>query len=215
MFRELLSGPQRTLVNDAIDELLQMVRHGEHMFGAASASLLDGAPVQDVSKEDRDVHLGERMVRRLVFEHLTINPQQDLAASLSLLSVVHDVERIGDYAKSLSELMQFGQVCQEESRHRQMCRDLRDRVKPLFAKTLEGLRESDVDACREVMRIHEEVKKGTDELMAEVMADADAGRGAVLCTVVSRYIRRVSAHLSNVASSVVNPLDQLAHKEAP
>jgi len=215
MFRELLSGPQRTLVNDAIDELLQMVRHGEHMFGVASASLLDGAPVQDVSKEDKDVHLGERMVRRLVFEHLTINPQQDLAASLSLLSVVHDVERIGDYAKSLSELMQFGQVCQEESRHRQMCRDLRDRVKPLFAKTLEGLRESDVDACREVMRIHEEVKKGTDELMAEVMADADAGRGAVLCTVVSRYIRRVSAHLSNVASSVVNPLDQLAHKEAP
>ncbi len=214
MFRELLRGPQRSLVNDAIEELLQMVAHGEHMFAAASASLLDGEPVQDVSKEDRDVHLGERMVRRLVFEHLAVNPQQDLAASLAVLSVVYDVERIGDYAKGLLELMQYGEVCSQESRYRQMCRDLRDQVKPLFGRTLEGLKESDSDACREVMRIHEEVKKGSDVVMSAVMADDSADRGAMLCAIVSRYIRRVSAHLSNVASSVVNPLDQLSHKEA-
>ena len=85
---------------------------------------------------------------------------------------------------------------------------------PLFACTLEGLKNSDADACREVMRTHERVKKGTDEVMSAVMADPEADRAAMLCAIVSRYIRRVSAHLSNVASSVVNPLDQLSHKEA-
>lgn len=213
MFRELLRGPERSLVNDAVDEMLRMVAHGEHMFIAASAALLDGAPIPDVSKEDRDVQLGERMVRRLVFEHLAVNPQQDLAASLAVLGVVHDVERIGDYAKSLLELMKYGEACSEDSPYRQMCRELRDKVAPLFGKTLQGLRDSDGAACREVMRIHEEAKKQSDKVMDAVMADPGAGRAALLCATVSRYIRRVSAHLSNVASSVVNPLDQISHKE--
>jgi len=214
MFRDLLRGPRRSLVNDAIDELLRMVEHAEHMFDTASAALLDGAPVPDISREDQDVNVGERMVRRLIFEHLMVNPQQDLPSSLAVLGVVHDVERIGDYAKGLLELHQYSQVCSGESRYHQMCRELRDTVKPLFGKTLKGLRDSDAQACREVMRIHREVKAGTDKVMDAVMGDAEADRTALLCTIVSRYIRRVSAHLSNVASSVVNPLDQLAHKEA-
>lgn len=213
MFRDLLRGPKRSLVNDATDELLHMVEHAEHMFDTASAALLDGGPVPDIAREDQDVNVGERMVRRLIFEHLMVNPEQDLPASLAVLGVVHDVERIGDYAKGLLELHQYSPVCSGESRYHQMCRDLRDQVKPLFGKTLEGLRESDAEVCREVMRTHREVKAGTDRVMDAVMADPEAGRGALLCTIVSRYIRRISAHLSNVASCVVNPLDQLAHKE--
>jgi hypothetical protein len=46
------------------------------------------------------------------------------------------------------------------------------------------------------------------------MEDEDAGRDAVLFTLTSRYLRRVSGHLSNVSSSVVNPLDQLAGRAA-
>jgi phosphate uptake regulator len=127
--------------------------------------------------------------------------------------VVHDVERIGDYAKGLLELMKYGEACSGENRYRQMVRDMRDQVEPLFGRTLKGLRESDGDACREVMRTHRQVKAASDEVMDAVMGDAAADRSAFLCAIVARYIRRVSAHLSNVASSVVNPLDQLAHKE--
>ena len=65
-------------------------------------------------------------------------------------------------------------------------------------------------AAREVMEKHLEVKKRTDDLLKAAMEDEDAGRDAVLFTLTSRYLRRVSGHLSNVSSSVVNPLDQLA-----
>ncbi len=41
------------------------------------------------------------------------------------------------------------------------------------------------------------------------------GREAIVYAVASRYMRRVSGHLSNVATAVINPVDQLAGKEAP
>ena len=91
-----------------------------------------------------------------------------------------------------------------------MCREIHAEIMPFFGLTLKALRDSDPDAARKVMEKHLEVKKRTDDLLKAAMEDEDAGRDAVLFTLTSRYLRRVSGHLSNVSSSVVNPLDQLA-----
>jgi phosphate uptake regulator len=61
----------------------------------------------DIAEKDETINVGERMVRRMVAQHLTINPEQDLPSSLVLISIVHDVERIGDYTKGLIELSRF------------------------------------------------------------------------------------------------------------
>lgn len=217
MFKEILGRKKRrTLVHDAIDEVLDMLTRAERMFGVVCGGMLaSGESGQvDVSQDDKEINIEERIVRRMIFEHLTLNPEDDLPASLALISIVHDVERIGDYCKGLMELHQWDDLCSGESRYAQMCGDLCEMIAPLFPQSLEAMRESDAELARQVMRRHEEIKIQTDQVLAASMGDAEVNRETLLYTLAARLLRRVSAHLSNVVSSVANPLDRLAGKEA-
>lgn len=217
MFREILnSKKRRTLVYDAIDEMMEMLTRAQKMFGTVCRRMTsaDDSPRDDVSQDDRELNIEERIVRRMIFEHLALNPEADLPASLALVSIVHDVERIGDYCKSLIELDQWDHLCSAESRYAQMCNELCERIAPLFPQTLEALRESNAELARQVMRQHEEIKIQTDQVLYAAMEDDRANRETLLYTLSARLLRRVSAHLSNVASSVANPLDRLGNKEA-
>ena len=211
MMKELWSGRKLSgLVYDALQEVYGMLEREEGMFGSACDALMsDRPPAVDVVHEDEDINVGERMVRRMVVEHLTLNPDRDLPTSLVLISIVQDVERIGDYTKSLLELSRWRSVISAEEGHAGMCREIRKMIEPMFGITLRALRESDPELARETMRRHREVKGRTDALLEAVMQDADSGREAVVCSIASRFLRRVSAHLSNIASSIAIPFDQL------
>ena len=214
MLKEIMKTRKRTaLLYDAIAEVLNMLERAQRMFGVSCGTLLSEDRLGvDVDREDRDINAGERLVRRMIFEHLTINPEQDLPTSLSVLSIVHDVERLGDYAKSLTELSQWREFGAAENRYGRTCKDIHQMITPLFDDVQKALRESDGDVARSVMRQHVEIKARTDEFVEAVMGEPDS-KEAVLYTLASRYLRRISAHLSNVASSVVNPLDRITGKE--
>ena len=64
-----------------------------------------------------------------------------------------------------------------------------------------------------MMSRHRGIKERTDALLEKVVGEDSSGYGAVLA-VASRYLRRISAHASNVASSIVNPLDLVSRNEA-
>ncbi|MCZ6636008.1 MAG: hypothetical protein O7G87_21635, partial [bacterium] len=182
---------------------------------AACDALFEGKdPEIDVVEEDEDIDVGERMVRRLVFQHVNLNPTQDLPASLALLSVVHDVERIGDYAKSLVYLARWRTEETETGEHGVLCGEIREAIAPMVGQTLKALREGDAELAREVMRKSREVKNMTRVLLESLLQDGGEGREAVVCSSAAQYLRRISAHLSNIASSVANPFDQLAGDEA-
>ena len=204
-----------SLVDEARDEVIAMLEHSRHMFDSSCSALLAGqdAVVADVRAEDKEVHAEERLARRLIVSHLTMSPDQDLPASLAILSVTHDAERIGDYAKSLLELNAWSDLCSRDSRQAAMCGEIHQMILPLFDQTIAALRDGGAELANEVMRSHTAVKERTDAVMAATMADADADRGTFLYTLASRFLRRVSAHLSNIASSIANPLDQVSHNE--
>ena len=211
MFKQIVETNKRTsLIVDAFEEVTHMVERAERMFDAAcTAFMSDQERDVDASAEDRSINEGERMIRRLVTQHLTINPKQDLPASLALFSIVHDVERIGDYAKSLSELCQW----QSDSEGSDAGRQLHEKITPLFGQLLQALRDEDVDAARQVMRTHEEVKIASVTFVTGAFQDEASNRHTVVQVMAVRFLRRISAHLSNVASSVVNPLDRIGGKE--
>ena len=214
MLKDILQSRKRSvLVRDALNEILAMVERTEHMFGTACQVLLRGADAvgDAVAKEDREVHMGERLARRFVVEHLVTNPQQDLPTSLAILSIVHDAERLGDYCKSLVELGRWGSLHTEGNKYTAMCEEIHQMIVPLFGLTAKALREEDTGAAQEVMQRHTEIKARTDALLAAAMDDPDADRETTLHVLASQYLRRTSAHLSNIASSVVNPLDQVTH----
>jgi phosphate uptake regulator len=214
MFHNLLQGSKPTLIHDAVEEILHMLEQGHVMFQASCAALTEGCPPEGGLPQDEDLNVGERLVRRMVFQHLIVNPQQDLSTSVALLSVVHDVERIGDYAKSLVELSRWS-TQGSTTPMAQSCQKLHEMVEPEFVATLKALRDSDEAAARQVMRDHAEVKALTDDILEQAMESDDGSREVLVYAVASRYLRRVSGHLSNVATAVINPIDQLSGKENP
>lgn len=215
MFRDINATRKRTaLLYDAIEEILSMLEKAERMFNIVSSSLLNKveAPT-DIGQEDRDINKGEALVRRLILEHLVLNPDQDLPTSLAVLSIVHDVERVGDYAKNLVELNRWVHLSEGDTRYTRLCKEIHGAIAPLFAQVLESLRESDDELARRVMHSHEQIKAKTDEFLEIVMQEVDTQRDAVFFTLASRFFRRTSGHLANIASSVANPLDRISRKE--
>ncbi len=216
MFKEIIqTGKRTTLLYDAIYEVLGMLGRAERMFGLACGNLLENEDNSaEVQREDREINTVERIVRRMIFEHLTLNPQQDLPTSLSLLIIVHDIERSGDYAKSLIELSEWANLDRSASIHADSCRALQRAIAPLFSQVIEALRDSNTDLARGVMRQHEAIKEQSSALIEQLVKDDGRSNDTVPFALAARFLRRISAHLSNVASSVVNPFDRLSGKEA-
>lgn len=210
MFEKLLGDKDAGLLNDAIEEACRMIVESESMFRAACGALLEGqAPSIDVVEKDENIDMGERMVRRLVFQHVMMKPDQDLPSALALVSVVHDAERIGDYNKSLLYLSQWRSDSILQHQQGQACAKVRDLIAPMFGQALKAIQEGDAEEARLVMAQSVVVKDKTQEIQDALMQQATGGCEDVVCSSCAQYLRRISAHLSNIASSVANPFDLL------
>jgi len=216
MFQALLDRHKRTLLlYRSIEDLRTMLGNEEEMFDAASAYLIHGTetPNVDVHRRDEDINAGERMVRRAVLQHLALNPKQDLPGSLVLVSIVIYVERIGDYTKDLWDLRGdlTGSLRPEWV---EALGGLRDQIMPMFAWCAAAVCEDDVESGNSAMDAKRRVEELSDSLLDVLLNDETATVApAIICSLATHYMRRISAHLSNIASSVVAPLDQIGFDE--
>jgi phosphate uptake regulator len=150
------------------------------------------------------------MVRRSVLEHLSFNPQHDLVASLVLASMVQDAERIGDFARGIAELLPLAGH-PREGRFREALAAAAQRLRPLFEQCERAFRKDDPRQAREVMTTAAELKKTLLDFTRDVAASDLTADMAVVYSGAARSLRRVGSHLSNIASSVVQPYDRIRH----
>jgi len=218
VFRYIFEGRKtRGLLLRALEETRSMLKREEKMFSAAVDSLMCNCEADiDLDQYDKEINRGEKVVRRMMLEHLIVNPKQDLPACLVLISIVIDVERIGDYTKSIFEL---GRLYEEElgsDKYVDQCHKMRQMIHPMFQQTIDAFIESRLNEATAVMEKHKKIKANCDQLIRALVTDGDLPVGkSVVLTLLSRYFRRVSAHLSNIASSVVNPFDELGFDDEP
>jgi len=212
MFKGIFSGTQRSpLIEAAFDDISDMLRQSAHMLDLALEALLDNAPLQaDLDELDDPVDEAERMVRRSVLEHLSFNPQQDLVASLVLVSMVQDAERIGDFARGIGELVPLAKSPRSGPFNEGLRTAARD-LRPLFEVTERAFRKDDPEEARRVMSRCSGLKEELQELTRKV-ADSDLTADmAVVYANAARILRRIGSHLSNIASSVAQPYDRIRH----
>ncbi len=216
MFKNLLgSGKKASLLEDAVAETCRMIIQDGRMFEAAFNALFKGqTPELNVIDRDEDIDLGERLVRRLVFQHMMMNPEQDLPASMALISVDHDVERIGDYNKSLLYLARWRTDAFDRNSDVISCAALYDQIAPMFEQTLEAFRDSNAELAKKVMVQSRAIKEKTQKLQEHLFETGGCGSDAIVCSSAVQYLRRISAHLSNIASSIANPFDLLGQDVA-
>lgn len=212
MFERLFPAAGRSkLIDSAFADVSRMLRQSAKMLDLALGALLDNRPLEvDLDELDDVVDEGERMVRRSVLEHLSFNPQQDLVASLVLVSMVQDAERIGDFARGIAELVPLA----KSERAGPFVDELRAaaaEIRPLFRLCEEAFLDDDPARAIAVLQTYTAVKA---ELLAYTGRVAESDLGADMAVVYSgaaRSLRRVGAHLANIASSVVQPYDRIRH----
>jgi phosphate uptake regulator len=212
MFERMFGTPGRsTLIDAAFRDISEMLQRSAKMLDLALGALLDNRDLEvDLDTMDDAVDEGERMVRRSVLEHLSVNPQQDLVASLVLVSMVQDAERIGDFARGISELVPLAGG-PRGGPFADRLRETAGRLRPLFALTEQAFVGDDPEKARRVMATYSQLKGELLGFAAEV-AGSDLGADmAVVYSGAARSLRRVGAHLSNIASSVVQPYDRIRH----
>ena len=206
------SAPSR-LVESAFDEFAAMLRHGAEMLDLALAILLDNADLEvDLDQMDDKIDDGESKIRRMVLEHLSVQPERDLVASLVLISMVQDAERIGDFARGLGDLPALANAPREGAFADELG-GLADRVRPLFKICGQAFGDDNADLARDVVEKHPLIKADLSDYIRRVAAsDLDADMAIVYAS-TARILQRVSAHLSNIASSVVQPFDRIRHDD--
>jgi len=211
-FERLLGpGPRSRLIEAAYADIGEMLGQSARMLDIAVAALLDNQPLEvDLDEMDDSVDEAERMVRRSVLAHLSFNPRTDLVPSLLLVCLVQDAERIGDFARGLAELVPLARSPRGgpfAERLRAVVGDLR----PLFEICDEAFRKGDAQKGREVMTRNVELKADLMAFTRDVAASDLTADMVVVYAGAARILRRIAAHLSNIASSVVQPYDRIRH----
>lgn len=204
-------GSSSSLIEAAYDDFSGMLQQSARMLDAAMAYVFeDQQPEIDLDEMDDVVDESERMIRRTVLQHLSVNPQHDLVASLILVSMVQDAERIGDFARGLAELRALARHPVEgpfAAELREVGSEVRAAVEACERAFTEGRQES----AEGVIRGHI-VTKARLHKLTERVADSDLSADmAIFYAGSARILRRISAHLSNIASSVVQPFDRVRH----
>ncbi len=211
---------KKDLLRQSLDEAYKMMEKAEEMFKFATEVLFEKqSEAKDIYIQDQLINRYEIDIRRKILEHLSINPREDITSSLILTSVVIDIERIGDFSKNIIELARIYPERLTGRKYVPEILKLREKVDELFNLTKKSFREEDIEKGKIVMGQHARIAKECDSMLERLIKDerrrdkqAIACDRAIVCALAARYLKRVSAHLKNVASSVVNPFQRLGFK---
>ncbi len=198
----------------AYAEADKMLAISKELFDKAVAFALDGVkPDIDLHATDKKVNKLHQSIRKRLLEHLSVNPKQDMVAALMLLSVVDDLERLGDYCKNIEELPDLADVkdlspcgCGDRMR------ETSEKVAAAFDLTRKAFADADPELAQQVMNGHRPIKELCDEQTTTVFANKELPRNCALMSVLyMRYMKRISAHLKNICSGVANPFDKIGY----
>jgi len=205
------------LCEEAFDEALLMLETSRGMYRDAVRALHDkGAMVADLYQRDRQLNRYERSVRRKIVTHMSVSTKPDINMGLVLTAIVIDIERIGDYTKNILELAMGLDAPFDGLELDADVRRIEGMVERMFDDVIPALQVSDDARARHIIEAHAEVSDMVEtDILRLRNSEVLGGRSGHAVTVALhlRYLKRVSAHLKNVATSVVNPYYRIGFRE--
>ncbi|MEO0239494.1 MAG: PhoU domain-containing protein [candidate division WOR-3 bacterium] len=208
---DLLRG--KTLLQEAFEEGLDMLLQVKYMYIETNKLLFEEVKEGfDPYSIDKQVNKREIEIREKILKHLAFGADKvDIAPALSLSSIVIDIERIGDYCKNMFELVEIYPEKLDEDSYIQKLKEMSEEISHEFDVTYLAFKEADEEKAKYVMKKHLEINKILENLLREVAKDDSLKpRKAIIIALLTRYLKRVSAHLKNVASSIVNPYPKIS-----
>lgn len=192
--------------------IVQMLRDGSEVYDAATSAVFGGGKSKETKREvrgtDRKINASEREVRRALMTHSAVTGDIDLPLVLAYMSVVKDVERVGDYSKNLYDLAKLG-IDFSTAPDGDELNAYRDAVGQLIADAADVFEARDAERARSlVAKADGFLDEYDDQVVAQARSDAPA-REAVPRALFFRFLKRITAHVMNLMTSLILPVDQL------
>jgi phosphate transport system protein len=215
-FKELFSS--ESLLDEAFDTTVTMLEYDKQMFEVSRMTLREENTSEmpfDVRKMDRRINKYEREVRRKVLAHLTIAGTANLVPGLGLISIVIDVERIGDYTKNMVDLARHHAQPLKGAKWEEDLKQIETAIDTNFVATIDALKNQSKSQGRKVMKAEDDISRHCEEIVSDIITGGEkqlsAGDAASLA-LYARYLKRINSHLTNIASAVVNPFPRISFR---
>ena len=200
-------------MREVIDTLDTMVGDADYVVTHAWETCTGQAVTERVGPliRDRDkaVNRGERKIRRLVVEHLSLNPGQDVSGCLAMLLIAKDVERIGDHGRNLFDVADRLSGRVPEFHFFSEMNGLYGELAQMLTLLRRAVSESNAETARAILDRYVQIKP---RMKAFIPGLYDAGLPcdeAVATTLLARSLRRIIAHTGNAASGIVFPVETI------
>ncbi len=205
-------GSGQDQLGHAQSMLLEMLANDRHSFDIATSAVLDGADVDvvgpDLATTDRQVNEAERAIRRELVVHASVRGTSQVPAILTYMSVVKDVERIGDYAKNIYDVAAQGTDLSHAPDRDELVA-FRNRISAMITEAARAFADENVEDSNRLISEGDELQDRFDAKVAALVTSDEPGREAVPRALIYRYFKRIVGHLMNLLSAVVMPLDRL------
>ena len=208
------------LFEQAYQEASNMLDTDAAMYEASVDALRhsDTAEVKfDIYGADKDVNRSERDVRKKVMTHLVVSGGTNLASGLSLVSVVVDIERIGDYTKNIYDLAVHHPLRLQGGPVEEKLQKVETSVTTDFKGMIEVFKDRDEDKARVIMNNYKEgLSDACEEISNSILSGSISGLDSSDATAVSlyaRFLKRIASHSRNIVTSVVNPFHRIGYRE--
>ena len=209
-----------SLYEQALTECHEMLEIVREMFNESVNSLRNSDTAEipiDIYAMDKKINEFERDVRRKVMTHLAVGGKEDIGSGLVLVSVVIDIERIGDYTKNIYDLALNHPKKLSSGSLESTLNDMENSTKDFLNKAIDAFKEQDIDLGRKLMM---DYKKEISSISNDIVNDLVSGKNAqfssdqasALC-LYARYLKRIAAHSRNLVSSIVNPFERIGYPE--
>lgn len=198
--------------NELVGMIDEMLAKSEDMFQYARGVIIDGHPSDNtqerIYEQDKKINKLERKIRRRVVSRLSMRGSRaEIPTALIFMNVVKDGERIGDYIKNLHEVSDMMPAGVDRALYEKHLGTISAEIAQMFQDTRQAFQESDEEMAGKVIKQAKRRGREFETLIRELtVGDLDVNN-SVCIVLILRFYKRLVAHMSNIVSTVVMPVD--------
>ena len=204
----------------ALQECHEMLEIDREMFNESIKSLRTSDTTDipiDIYAMDKKINQFERDVRRKVMTHLAVSGKEDLGSGLILVSVVIDIERIGDYTKNIYDLAVQHPNKLHAGKFEEILLNIENSTKDFLNKAIDTFKEQNIEMARQLMIDYKtDISSKSNDVVNSILSgeneEFSSNTAGALC-LYARYLKRIAAHSRNLVSSIVNPFERIGYPE--
>ena len=206
MWRKLINlWREDNLLEQAWQESYEMLKIDQEMFLEA-VQILRQTTGTDVDED----------VRRKVLTHCALSDSSQVPGGMALVTIVVDIERIGDYIKHMIDIAANYPKQLEGGRYEEDLQRVEEAVKENFNRTRACIESSDEREAAKLLQDYSWVKQTCFDRLMELIGDMETDLPAAQAAALGlyfRFLKRINSHLLNITTSVIQPFDMIGVKK--